>query len=116
MDEKGIGFLFRSCSLSSHESEKGDDDNEIKNGCIDYGSHHSDIALCRYSSCVDHACRNTPDGVCGVSSFFRFRNDLLHQSLERREAEAFSELKESGILVDKLRKGDTTLWLFTKTE
>ena len=43
-------------------------------------------------------------------------NESLYQNLERGEAEAFSELKDKGILVDKLRKGDTTLWLFTKTE
>ena len=43
-------------------------------------------------------------------------NDLLHQNLKMGEAEAFSELKEEGILVDKLRKDNSTVWLFTKTE
>jgi len=32
------------------------------------------------------------------------------------EAEAFSELEESGIAVDKIERGDSTVWLFTKTE
>lgn len=43
-------------------------------------------------------------------------NESLQQNLHRPDAEAFSELKESGILVDKLKKGNSTVWLFTKTE
>lgn len=43
-------------------------------------------------------------------------NESLQQNLEGGEAEAFSELKEKGILVDKLNKGNSTVWLFTKTE
>ena len=40
----------------------------------------------------------------------------VRQNLLKPEAEAFSELKDKGILVDKIRRGDSTLWLFTKTE
>ena len=43
-------------------------------------------------------------------------DEVLRQDLHKPEAEAFSELKEKGILVDKLKKGDSTVWLFTKTE
>lgn len=43
-------------------------------------------------------------------------NGPLHQDLMGGEAEAFSELKKNGILVDKLNKGNSTVWLFTKTE
>ncbi len=40
----------------------------------------------------------------------------LQENLERPEAEAFSEVKENGVLVDKLNTEDSTVWLFTKTE
>ena len=43
-------------------------------------------------------------------------DDLISQNIDKPEVEAFSELKEEGILVDKLRRGDSILWLFTKTE
>jgi hypothetical protein len=43
-------------------------------------------------------------------------NEVLHQNFDRPEAEAFSELKEDGILIDRLKKDNLTVWLFTKTE
>jgi hypothetical protein len=43
-------------------------------------------------------------------------DDFINQNIDKPEAEAFSELKETGIIVDKLRKGDSFIWLFTKTE
>ena len=35
---------------------------------------------------------------------------------DKTEAEAFSELEEEGLIVDKLRRGDSTIWRITKTE
>jgi len=32
------------------------------------------------------------------------------------EAEAFSEFEEKGLMIDKLRRGGSTIWRFTKTE
>ena len=52
--------------------------------------------------------------VVGTLSL-NLENEWLHQNLLKPEAEAFSELKDD-ILVDKLRKGDSTVWRFTKTE
>ena len=43
-------------------------------------------------------------------------DDVISRGIERDGVEAFSELKESGIIVDKISKGDSTIWLFTKTE
>ena len=40
-------------------------------------------------------------------------NDVIRQSIE---AEAFSGLKEHGILIDKLTSDNSTVWLLTKTE
>lgn len=40
----------------------------------------------------------------------------LNENFRSPRAEAFSELKEDGIYVDKLRRNDATVWLFTKTE
>jgi hypothetical protein len=40
----------------------------------------------------------------------------LNENLREPRAEAFSELKESGVHVDRIRKDDGTIWLFTKTE
>ena len=40
----------------------------------------------------------------------------LQQNLHKPEVEAFSELKEEGVSVDKLSGDNSTLWLFTKTE
>ncbi len=43
--------------------------------------------------------------------------DLDDTSLQKGlEAEAFSEFKDSGLSVDKLDRGSTTVWRFTKTE
>ena len=43
-------------------------------------------------------------------------DEWISENLSEPKAEAFSELEESGILIDKYRKGDSTLWLFTKTQ
>ena len=40
----------------------------------------------------------------------------LNETLRNPKAEAFSELKEHGIYVNKLQQRDSTVWLFTKTE
>ncbi len=43
-------------------------------------------------------------------------DEWLHRNMHKPEAEAFSELKESGVQVDKLVRNNEALWLFTKTE
>ena len=40
----------------------------------------------------------------------------INQNLNSPEAEAFSELKKDGIIVEKVKRGDSIVWLFTKTE
>ena len=53
--------------------------------------------------------------VVGALSL-NLEDEWLAQNLPQPKAEAFSELKEGGIFVDKLSKDNSTLWLFTKTE
>ena len=43
-------------------------------------------------------------------------NEGIRQSLIKPEVEAFSELKDHGILIDKLTSDNSTVWLLTKTE
>jgi hypothetical protein len=43
-------------------------------------------------------------------------DEMVYQNVMKPEAEAFSELKDGGVLVDRLRKGNNTIWLFTKTK
>jgi hypothetical protein len=40
----------------------------------------------------------------------------ISQNLKSPEAEAFSDLKKNGVLVEKVKRGDSTVWLFTKIE
>ena len=40
----------------------------------------------------------------------------LDEVLRDPKAEAFSELKEHGIEVNKVQRNNSTVWLFTKTE
>lgn len=42
--------------------------------------------------------------------------EWISQNLNKPEVEAFSELKEDGIIVEKVRRNDSIVWLFTKTE
>ena len=53
--------------------------------------------------------------VVGVLSM-DLENEWLRDNMVNPNAEAFSELKEHNILVDKLRKDKSTIWLLTKTE
>ena len=53
--------------------------------------------------------------VVGVLSL-NLEDGWLDQNFRDPKAEAFSELKEHGIFVDKLQRDDSTVWLFTKTE
>ncbi len=40
----------------------------------------------------------------------------IRQNLSRPEAEAFSELKDHGVLIEKLACDNTLVWRFTKTK
>ncbi len=53
--------------------------------------------------------------VVGVLSM-NLENEWLRDNMVNPNAEAFSELKERNILVDKLIKDKSTIWLLTKTE
>ena len=43
-------------------------------------------------------------------------DDIVARNPERPGVEAFSELKETGITVEKVARDDKTVWLFTKTD
>jgi len=43
-------------------------------------------------------------------------DEWIRSKIDTPKAEAFSEIKDHGISVEKSRKGDSTLWLFTRTE
>ena len=53
--------------------------------------------------------------VVGVLSL-NLENELLEKNLLEPEAEAFSELKEHGVSVEKLQRNNSMVWLFTKTK
>ena len=42
-------------------------------------------------------------------------DNILATNEELPRAEAFSDIKEHGIDVDKVKRGDDIVWLFTKT-
>ncbi|MBN1871914.1 MAG: hypothetical protein JW800_05000 [Candidatus Omnitrophica bacterium] len=43
-------------------------------------------------------------------------DDIVARNNGRDGVEAFSELKETGIMVEKVDRDDKAMWLFTKTE
>ena len=43
-------------------------------------------------------------------------NDVFQNSSGEIGAEAFSELKKGGVIIDKIGKDESVVWLFTKTE
>ncbi|MBL7071623.1 MAG: hypothetical protein ISS26_05590 [Candidatus Omnitrophica bacterium] len=52
-----------------------------------------------------------------VSSLSLDLNDgFLEKGLLGAGAETFSELRDQGIMIDKSRRGDSSIWIFTKTE
>ena len=53
--------------------------------------------------------------VVGVLSL-NIGNDWLDATSNSPTAEAFSELKEHEIQINKLKRNDSMVWLFTKTE
>ncbi len=53
--------------------------------------------------------------VVGALSL-NLEDEWLSENLSDPKAEAFSELKEYGIEVDKLQRNNSMVWLFTKTE
>jgi len=80
------------------------------------------IALMVLSGKVASASEFTAEATIEVrliippNASLKLDDEWVHQNLQKPEAEAFSELKESGILVDKIKREDTIVWLFTKTE
>ena len=67
-----------------------------------------------YASSMSRQLRLTVTVVGTLS--MDIENEVIHQSLIKPEAEAFSELKDHGILIDKLTSDNSTVWLLTKTE
>ena len=53
--------------------------------------------------------------VVGAISL-NLEDQWLEQNLDRPEAEAFSELKDRDIYIDRLKRNDSMVWRFTKTQ